>query len=189
MTALILIIEDDAAFADLMASTLEDEGFACHCASSGREALEWLAGSHSDLIILDYTLPDMTGASFIEQYLDLGHAAPFIMVTGRDDASLAVRMMKTGACDYMLKDTAFLDRLPAVVTRALQEAGTRERLKRAELSLRQSESRLSRAQKIARMGSWEWDPRSGEIYWSDELYRVFGLTPGFPDQIRLEWVF
>jgi len=188
-SALILIIEDDAAFADLMASTLEEEGFACHSASSGKEALEWLAGSQSNLIILDYTLPDMTGASFIEQYQVLGHASPFIMVTGRDDASLAVQMMKTGACDYMLKDTSFLDRLPAVVTRALHEAETRERLKRAEQSLRQSESRLARAQKIARMGSWEWDPRNGEIYWSDELYRIFGLTPGLPDKIRLEWVF
>ncbi|MBI2354031.1 MAG: EAL domain-containing protein [Deltaproteobacteria bacterium] len=185
----ILIIEDDAGFADLMASTLEDEGLTSHCAYCGKEALEWLAFSASSLIIIDYTLPDMTGASIIEQMQEMGHTAPFIMVTGRDDSSLAVRMMKTGACDFMLKDTTFLDRLPAVVTRALHEAGTHERLRRAELSLRQSEARLARAQKIARMGSWEWDIASGDIYWSEELYRIFGLTPGNPDKIHLDWVF
>jgi diguanylate cyclase (GGDEF)-like protein len=185
----VLIIEDDSGFAELIASTLRDEGLSSHCAGNGREALEWLDGRSTSLIILDYTLPDMTGASFIEQLHNLGQTPPFIMVTGRDDSSLAVRMMKTGACDYLLKDTTFLDRLPAVVARALHETETRERLRQAELSLLQSEARLARAQKIARMGSWEWDIRSGEIYWSDELYRIFGLTPGDPDTIRMEWVF
>ncbi len=188
-TAPILIIEDDAGFADLMASTLRDEGFSSHCAGNGNEALEWLGGNCPSLIVLDYTLPDMTGASLIGQLRKLGYATPFIMVTGRDDSSLAVQMMKTGACDYMLKDTTFLDRLPSVVARARHEAETRERLKQAELSLRQSEERLARAQKIARMGSWEWDIASGEIYWSDELYRIFGFTPGEPAKIRMEWVF
>ncbi|HEY4743082.1 MAG TPA: diguanylate cyclase, partial [Desulfuromonadaceae bacterium] len=185
----ILIIEDDAGFAHLMASTLGDEGFSCHCAGNGAEALEWLGNNAPSLIIIDYTLPDMTGASLIEQLQKPGQSPPFIMVTGRDDSSLAVQMMKTGAYDYMLKDTTFLDRLPAVVARAQHEAETRARLKQAELSLRQSENRLARAQKIARMGSWEWDIRSGEIYWSDELYRIFGLTPGDPVKIRMEWVF
>ena len=188
-TAHILIIEDDAGFADLMAETLKDEGFCSICATSGRQALDWLVSNNPGLIMLDYTLPDMTGAAFIEQMRDLGCVIPFVMVTGRDDASLAVKMMKTGACDYMLKDTSFLDRLPTVVTRALHESETRERLERAKLSLRQSESRLARAQKIARMGSWEWDITSGDLYWSDELYRIFGLIPGDPEKINMEWVF
>lgn len=185
----ILIIEDDAGFADLMASTLADEGFGSFCATSGRQALDWLACNKPGLIMLDYSLPDMTGAAFIEQMHDLGCLIPFVMITGRDDSSLAVSMMKTGACDYMLKDTTFLDRLPTVVTRALHESETRERLERAKQSLRHSESRLARAQKIARMGSWEWNIASGELYWSDELYRIFGLTPGNPEKISMEWVF
>lgn len=189
LTAPILIIEDDGGFADLIASSLKDEGRSSHCAGNGKEALEWLDNNSTSLIILDYTLPDMTGASFIEQLQGLGQPPPFIMVTGRDDSSLAVRMMKTGACDYLLKDTAFLDRLPTVVARALHEAETSERLKQAELSLHQSEARLARAQKIARMGSWEWDIKSGEIYWSDELYRIFGHLPGDPEKITMEWAF
>nr|WP_246545624.1 EAL domain-containing protein [Pelotalea chapellei] len=186
---LVLIIEDDAGLSDLMMSVLEDEGYASACATSGRQAMELLATRTAGLIMLDYALPDMTGAAFIEQIRELGCMIPFVMVTGRDDASLAVQMMKTGACDYMLKDTTFLDRLPAVVSRALNDARIRERLQRAEMSLRQSERRLARAQKIARMGSWEWNVVTGEIYWSDELYRIFGFAPREPAVIDMEWIF
>ena len=49
--------------------------------------------------------------------------------------------------------------------------------KRAEESLRQSESQLAEAQRLASVGSWNWDVRTGAITWSDELYRIFGLQP------------
>ena len=185
----ILIIEDDEAFSELIASTLEEECYSCHCISTGSKALAWLASNSADLIILDYTLPDMNGAAFIDRMWELGCTTPFIMVTGLDDTNLAVQMMRTGACDYMIKDTSFLNRLPMVVTRALHETETRERLQRAELSLRQSENRLSRAQSIARMGSWEWDFNTGEIYFSDELYRIFGISKEAHIQLQLKWIF
>ncbi len=188
-TAPILIIEDDIGFSELMQSTLMESGIDCHGTSSGREALDWLADNQALMIILDYSLPDMTGARFVEQMRELGMTMPFIMVTGRDDSSLAVQMMKFGACDYLLKDTTFLDRLPAVVDRTRQEAETRELLRRTEQSLRQSEARLMRAQKIAGMGSWEWNIQTGEIYWSDELFHIFGLEPASQPKIEIDWVF
>ncbi len=50
--------------------------------------------------------------------------------------------------------------------------------KRAEESLRQSQSMLARAEKIANVGGWEWDIRSGELIWSEQTYSMFGLEPG-----------
>ncbi|MDW7771768.1 MAG: PocR ligand-binding domain-containing protein [Desulfobulbaceae bacterium] len=44
-------------------------------------------------------------------------------------------------------------------------------------SLRESENRLNRAQKIAHLGSWELDLINGKLIWSDEVYRIFGLAP------------
>ena len=41
--------------------------------------------------------------------------------------------------------------------------------------LEQSEKRLSEAQRIARMGNWEWNIADNTLYWSDEIYRIFGL--------------
>lgn len=49
--------------------------------------------------------------------------------------------------------------------------------KQAEEALRESEQRLTRAQEIAHLGSWELDLVTNELTWSDEVYRIFGLQP------------
>jgi PAS domain S-box-containing protein len=49
--------------------------------------------------------------------------------------------------------------------------------KQAEEQLRQSESLMAEAQRVAHIGSWNWDLRSNSIIWSNELYRIFGLQP------------
>jgi len=50
--------------------------------------------------------------------------------------------------------------------------------KQAEEALRISEAGLARSQRIAHLGSWEWDLKSDAMTWSGELYRIFGLQPG-----------
>ena len=56
----------------------------------------------------------------------------------------------------------------------------------AEVALIQSETRLTQAQRMARLGWWEWYPRSGSgiIIWSDDVYRMFGREPGSVDARR-----
>jgi len=49
--------------------------------------------------------------------------------------------------------------------------------KRAEKALRKSEARLKEAQRVANIGSWEWNTADRKVIWSDELYRIFGLVP------------
>jgi PAS domain S-box-containing protein len=49
--------------------------------------------------------------------------------------------------------------------------------RRNEDALRRSEENLASAQRIAHLGSWEWDLRTGAHAWSDELYRLYGLDP------------
>ncbi|MCA1716966.1 MAG: PAS domain S-box protein [Actinobacteria bacterium] len=66
--------------------------------------------------------------------------------------------------------------------------------KRAEKKLQESEANLAEAQRIARLGSWEYEPKENRVYWSDETYRIFGFTPqqfvptfqGFSDMIHPE---
>lgn len=54
----------------------------------------------------------------------------------------------------------------------------------AEERLRKSESQLADAQRVARMGSWEWEIATNEIQWSEELYRIHGLEP---DQFKASY--
>jgi PAS domain S-box-containing protein len=49
---------------------------------------------------------------------------------------------------------------------------------RAELRLRASESQLEDAQRVAHLGSWEWDIQKNELMWSNELLRIFGVEKG-----------
>jgi PAS domain-containing protein len=47
----------------------------------------------------------------------------------------------------------------------------------AQADLAANEAKLAEAQQIARMGSWEWEIASDRVTWSDELYRIYGVTP------------
>jgi PAS domain S-box-containing protein len=47
----------------------------------------------------------------------------------------------------------------------------------AEEELLKSESRLSEAQRVAHLGNWDWNIQTNQLYWSDEIYRIFGLSP------------
>jgi diguanylate cyclase (GGDEF)-like protein/PAS domain S-box-containing protein len=49
--------------------------------------------------------------------------------------------------------------------------------KKAEEALRRSEASLAEAQRMAHLGSWEWDVRTGEVWWSDETFRIYGFEP------------
>jgi PAS domain S-box-containing protein len=49
--------------------------------------------------------------------------------------------------------------------------------RRAEHALREQRTLLAEAQKLAGLGSWEWDPASGRVTWSDEMYALYGVAP------------
>lgn len=62
------------------------------------------------------------------------------------------------------------DRMVVWVSRDITEQ------KEAAEKLRRNEASLAEAQRIAHLGNWEWDISSGELRWSDEIYRIFGLA-------------
>jgi PAS domain S-box-containing protein len=49
--------------------------------------------------------------------------------------------------------------------------------KKAEKEIRKREASLAEAQRIARLGNWEWNIVTNELWWSDEIYRIFGVSP------------
>ena len=52
--------------------------------------------------------------------------------------------------------------------------------KRVEEALRQNNEELSEAQRLAGVGSWQWDARTDTVIWSEELYRLLGRDPSLP---------
>lgn len=115
----ILVVDDDEGMLILMAETLRAEGYQVATADSARKARAWLKTNSPDLMLLDLKLKDGDGPALITELQAEKSLAPFIVVTGQGDEKVAVDVMKQGALDYVMKDTALLDLLPSVVKRTL----------------------------------------------------------------------
>ena len=100
---------------------------------------------------------------------------PFIIVSGTIGKEAAVKAMKAGAQDFMIKGK--LARLAPALERELREAQVRRDQRRAEEALRRSEAYLAAGERLTHTGSWSWNISSGELFWSQETYRIFGFDP------------
>lgn len=136
-TPKVLIIEDDPGLAKLVSNAVAKVECEPVTVDTGTRAVQWLLEYDADLLLIDNILPDMRAMDLLEQLKRSGKSFPFIITTGQGNESLAVELMKRGAVDYIVKDTEFLDRLPAALTRALEVIRTRRRLSEIEASLLQ----------------------------------------------------
>jgi signal transduction histidine kinase len=137
--ARILVAEDDAGVRELVVRRLEAAGYAVRTAASGAEALAALEAEPPDLLLLDYILGDMTALAVLEALVESGGAPAFVVTTGQGSEDIAVDIMKRGARDYLVKDTAFLERLPEKVRTVLQQIETERRLAELEQKVRRAE--------------------------------------------------
>lgn len=160
----ILIIEDDLGLNELISEKIKEIGFKTVSAFSGMEAINWLINNKPLLMIVDYSLSDMTAKEFIDtaniQGLDL---PPFIVSTGQGNERIAVDMMKLGARDYIIKDTNLLELMPRVVNRVVNEIQNEIKLKLAEKELHNNELRFKVLFEDAPDAMLLADPDSGKI--------------------------
>lgn len=139
---MIFIVDDDRGLVRLMERALQREGFCTAAVSSGKEALNWLAEHNADLLLLDLKLQDLEGKALIRRLADLQRQLPFIIITGQGDERVAVEMMKSGARDYLVKDVEFLEFVPTVVRRVLDQLDTERRLAVAETDRKRLEKEI-----------------------------------------------
>jgi len=119
----LLVVDDDEGMLVLMAETLRAENFEVATAESAKAARAWLGRQTPDLMILDLKLRDGSGPGLVEGLQQDRAPVPFVVVTGQGDEKVAVQIMKQGALDYVMKDSALLDLLPTIVRRALAAVG------------------------------------------------------------------
>jgi PAS domain S-box-containing protein len=67
--------------------------------------------------------------------------------------------------------------MPATNESSARIEALEQRVATAESELAGARRQLGEAQQLARVGSWEWDIRRNVVWWSDELYRIYGLEP------------
>jgi two-component system response regulator BaeR len=107
-TRLILLVEDDAKIADMVANYLHMHGFATHIEGDGAQALAWLHRTHGVpaafpvLVLLDVMLPGLDGMAVCEAVRAFS-AVPIIMLTARIDEVDRLLGLDIGADDYVCK--------------------------------------------------------------------------------------
>jgi DNA-binding NtrC family response regulator len=125
--ATILIVDDEEIHARALGRFLGGRGHSCEVATSAPAAREALRVVRPHLVLLDLRLGDADGLDTLREIKTLDAGLPVIMMTAYGSVETAVRAMKAGALDYVQKPMD-LEELELVVSRALGEARTRDRL-------------------------------------------------------------
>ena len=99
---LILVVEDDAAVRNLMAVTLDTQGYQYHLARNGSEALMEATTHQPDVMLLDLGLPDMDGVDIIRKVRGWT-SMPIIVISARSEDADKVEALDAGADDYLTK--------------------------------------------------------------------------------------
>jgi putative nucleotidyltransferase with HDIG domain len=116
----ILVVDDEEAIREIVASMLSTAGYACKQASSGMEALAVLnSGEEFELLLSDLMMPDLDGIGLLELTKEKYPDMPVVMVTAVHDISVALKAIRDGAYDYLLKPFE-REQLLATVSRALE---------------------------------------------------------------------
>ena len=98
----ILVVDDEAAIADLVEVCLKNEGYTVYKCGSGEAALTCVARQHLDLAILDVMLPDLDGFTLCQKIRE-EHLFPILMLTARVEDMDKIMGLTLGADDYITK--------------------------------------------------------------------------------------
>ena len=166
---LVLIVDDDEALRFMAREALEQEGFAVAEADDGASAIEVFEPLQPDVVLLDLVMKSMDGfeTCLAIRKLKGGETTPIVMMTGCDDVDSIHQAFRVGATTFVTKPVNYvvLAYRLRYILRAHRMADT----------LRKSEARLCRAQRIAKLGHWEWDPKKKVAHCSEGISEILGL--------------
>jgi putative nucleotidyltransferase with HDIG domain len=116
----ILVVDDEEAIREIVASMLTSAGYSCEQAASGMQALAVLNSSEVfELMLSDLMMADLDGIGLLERTKEKYPDMPVVMVTAVHDISVALQALRNGAYDYLLKPFE-REQLLATVSRALE---------------------------------------------------------------------
>jgi PAS domain S-box-containing protein len=192
----ILLVEDETLIAMNEAMMLRREGYEVTIAVSGEEAIAEVESSEEGvaLILMDINLGTgrMDGTQAAQEILK-SHDIPILFLSSHVEPDVVAKTEKITSYGYVVKGSSITVLAASIkmafklhaAYRALRQTNDNlgheitER-KQAEEKLRDRDERLSEAQRVAHVGSWEWDVETDKNSASDELCRIYGLPVGQP---------
>jgi two-component system response regulator PrrA len=120
MAGTVLIVDDDAVLRRSLARALRLAGFETDVAEGGHDALARISAGHPDVVVLDVSMPDLSGTEVCRRLRRAGNEVPVVMLSALDEAGDRITGLQAGADDYLVKPfvTAELElRLRALLRR------------------------------------------------------------------------
>ncbi|MEM7403831.1 MAG: EAL domain-containing protein [Pseudomonadota bacterium] len=167
---LVLVVDDSPIERFMAREALEHDGFIVIEAEDGEAGIALFRERKPELVLLDVGMPGLDGFEVCARLRQLpeGEHTPIVMVTGLDDNDSIHRAYNEGATDFITKpmNTAMLQHRMRYLMRAKTTAD----------ELRRSEAKLARAQRLAKLGHWEWRADTGSVQWSEDIEQMLGTT-------------
>ncbi|MEN9866062.1 MAG: hypothetical protein RL748_1652 [Pseudomonadota bacterium] len=169
---LALVIDDDQFIRGVARVVLQSCGFEVEEACDGIEGLSVIERTSPDLVLLDVVMPGLKGFDVCRELRKFagGKLIPVLMMTSLDDHDSINEAYHAGATDFISKP--FNHVVLGHRIRYLYNAS------RALNSLAISEAKLANAQRLSAVGNWEWDVSVDRLNWSDEMFRIYRISPG-----------
>lgn len=174
----ILYLEDSAYDAEFAGRVLKNAGidYSFTLVDTREEYVDALKSSDPDIILADHSLFQFNSSEALKIFKNTGKKIPFILVTGTVSEEFAVNILKEGADDYLLKSN--LVRLPSAILNSLEKYRLERERQEYLDNIITNEALMKEAEGLAHIGSWEADSISGDVKWSDEIFRIYGYEPG-----------
>ncbi|HEX5066697.1 MAG TPA: sigma-54 dependent transcriptional regulator [Myxococcota bacterium] len=138
MTRRLLIVDDDSAMREMLASLFKEHGLATDTAESFDAAVARLGDAEYDAVLSDIKMPGRSGIELVGELRRLRPETPIVLMTAFGSIDSAVEAMRAGAFDYVTKPFE-----PEAVLFALERAFERRELERENRSLRRALDRTS----------------------------------------------
>ena len=176
----ILLIEDNPGDAQLVRLYLKDASskFELNHVETFFEGVQYVKEHPVSLVLLDLSLPDISGFKTLTNFLVKAPNVPVIILTGTNNEIIGNQAIKAGAQDFLVKGQFDGKLLGRAIRYSIQRYKTQVKLEQTATNLALSEKRYVEAQEMAHFGNWELDIVTNKMQWTDEVYRIFGFAPG-----------
>ena len=168
-TLTVVIIEDEEAHFSLMKRAIAREFSSASVVhfQDATSCLERLDQINPTVIITDYLMPGMNGIELLEVLNQQDMDIPVIMITGQGDENIAVRAIKSGAKDYLVKSGDFFTLLPSVIEKVVRQRELKQ-------SLYTSERRFQDLAEATFNWVWEMDVQGRYIFSNSIVEAITG---------------
>jgi len=192
----VLVVDDHDSTRETLLDVLAVAGISGEAVGTAAEAIERQRTLRPAVALVDYRLPDATGLELAARLKEADADLPIIVLTG--NATFETAVAAVGQVDEYLTKPVPADKLLRAVRAGLERrrllrhnqellarlqqanATLETRVRERTEELRADRERLTEAQRIARIGSWEWDVDQETLTCSAELPGLYGLETGGP---------